>query len=58
MSYRCMPTKKHEVHKMGGLSHGNISMETLQTSIVNAINHLKNVQMNSRYTNLSKRNFI
>ena len=53
-----MPTKKHEVHKMGGLSHGNISMETLQTSIVNAINHLKNVQMNSRYINLSKRNFI
>ena len=46
---------------MDGLSHNDISMETLQTSIVNAIKAIrssKNVQMNSRYINLSKENSI
>lgn len=44
--------------KMDAVNHIDISMETLQTALVNVIKaerSIKNVQMNSSYINLSKK---
>ena len=47
---------------MAGLSHNDISMETLQTSIVTAIKAIKSSKKRadelSRYINFSKKNSI